>query len=112
MSPVLEVLLEQVGCSPAPRPERTDKERLAHVVMCCSNLVGFIQTNGITPTLFARGRDIARLADRTLPPVVSASFAPLTRLEETLANNPRWSFIDIAAHIASTATSAVKRSEA
>jgi hypothetical protein len=110
MSPALSQLLEEVGCNPAPKP--CERQSLARVVAACSRLVGFIHTRGFTPEVPLFGREIAELAAASLPTQTAASFAPLSKLDETLAENPRWNFIDAAAHISSIARDAVQRSQA
>ncbi|MEO0955647.1 MAG: hypothetical protein AAFY12_11690 [Pseudomonadota bacterium] len=108
MRPEIAELLQNVGCAPAPRP--TEQQRLAVIVSYCSRLIGYIQCHGITPRVPHHGRDIAKLAERDLPPRLAAGFAPLARLDETLAECPRWNHSDLSAHISSIAREAVLRS--
>lgn len=113
MSPELVTLLKAVNCRPAP-PIRalpsspSERAKLGDMVACCSKLVGYIQTHGITARAFLHGRTLAKLTDAGLSPGLAASFAPLSRLEQVVAENPRWSFVDLAAHVASVARNAVK----
>lgn len=105
----LDTLLREVGCERAPiRAVPTERERLGQIVQCCSNLVGYLSTHGITSRVFDHGRDIARLAERELSPSLSAGFAPLARLEQTLAEQPHWRFADMAAHVSHIAREATK----
>jgi hypothetical protein len=65
----------------------------------CRQLVGYINTNGITHQALWRGRAIATKARELLPPDQAARFQPLSTLKEDMPQH--WTFIDLSAHVAS-----------